>query len=79
MSTHAASPAATPPKPTRRYHQGTYHGIPAFAHGDVIQREAREAAAAGVVLKDACPYIFGTEAEKHFTAIFLLHGGRLWA
>lgn len=74
MSTAPAS--ATPP---RRYHQGTLKGIPVYANGDQIAHEAREAAAAGVVLKDACPYIFGTEAEKHFTAIFLLHGGRLWA
>lgn len=66
------------PTPPRRYHQGTLKGIPVFANGDQIASEAREAAAAGVVLKDACPYIFGTEAEKHFTAIFLLHGGRLW-
>jgi hypothetical protein len=37
-----------------------------------IEDEARKAAAAGVELRDACPYPFSSEAGKHFIATYLL-------
>lgn len=37
-----------------------------------IEREARDAAARGESLNDACPYPFGTADALHFTAIYLL-------
>lgn len=42
-----------------------------------IERDARRAAQAGVLLRDACPYPWGTEAEEHFTAVFMTAGGRV--
>lgn len=39
---------------------------------DVIERQAREAAAAGTELRDACPYPFSSDAGKHFIATYLL-------
>jgi hypothetical protein len=39
---------------------------------EVIEQQARNAAAAGQSLNDACPYPFNSDAGRHFTAIYLL-------
>lgn len=37
-----------------------------------VEQQAREAAAAGRSLNDACPYPFNSEAGRHFAAVYLL-------
>jgi hypothetical protein len=37
-----------------------------------IEREARDAAARGLSLDEACPYPFGTDQADHFKAVYLL-------
>ena len=68
------APALYPAQPA---HAGdTPHG-PSRVDRGAIEREARRAAQAGALLRDACPYPWGTEAEKHFTAVFLVAGGKV--
>lgn len=38
----------------------------------VVEQQAREAAAAGLPLRDACPYPFGTGEGMHYAAVYLL-------
>lgn len=38
----------------------------------VIEQQAREAAAAGLSLNEACPYPFNSDAGRHFAAVYLL-------
>jgi hypothetical protein len=39
---------------------------------DVIEQQARDAAAAGQTLNDACPYPFTSPAGMHFAAVYAL-------
>jgi hypothetical protein len=42
-----------------------------------IEREADKAAREGSTRNDACPYPFGSDEGVHWTACFLLKGGKL--
>lgn len=59
---------------TRVYSQGG--PLPDVPAAD-IEHLAREMAAEGRTLRDACPYPWGTPAAHHFTAVFFLAGGAM--
>lgn len=42
-----------------------------------IEHEARSAVTIGMTLEEACPYPWRTPAADHFTAVFILAGGRV--
>lgn len=42
-----------------------------------IEQEARRAASDGNTRRDACAYAYSTPEGQHWTAVFLLAGGKL--
>lgn len=82
VATHSATPAVATPDAT---HQGEGDGMGSFSHSDRlaetrkyrIELEAKRAAKDGLPRGDACPWPYHTQEGQHWTAVFLLAGGKL--